>query len=113
MKYKHFKQALLFKVGSILNPFSGAIPEEVVKNATKIGSYEIAQTLYIGALLDKIKYGEYTLDMQRFVDFVIYDMIKNIVVNTNETDKNLETALEGAKKVIDVNPTCSHPTTES
>lgn len=89
----------------IINPFSGAIPEEVVKNATKNGSYEIAQTLYIGALLDKIKYGEYTLDMQRFVDFVIYDMIKNIVVNTNETDKNLETALEGAKKVIDVKTT--------
>ena len=93
----------------IINSHTGGILNEVIDNAKEIAQLNIAQSLYIGALINnaKIKSGEdyKTLDMQRFVDFVIYDMIKNIVVNTNETDKNLETALEGAKKVIDVKTT--------
>lgn len=84
----------------IINPVSGAKPSGIIKNAAKIETYDIAQALYIGALLDQSKYGEDTLDMKKFVDFVIYDMIKTIVINTNQTDKNLEVVLEKSKKAI-------------
>ena len=86
----------------IVNPFSGSDPEEIIEDCKKISSYEIAQSIYIGALLDKAKYGSDILSLQKFVDFVVYNMIKKIVINTNLTDKNLETALEGKKKVIEV-----------
>lgn len=86
----------------IVNPFSGSDPEEIIEDCKKISSYEIAQSIYIGALLDKAKYGSEVLSLQKFVDFVVYNMIKKIVINTNLTDKNLETALEGKKKVIEV-----------
>lgn len=85
----------------IVNPVSGCEPIEIIEDVKKISSYEIAQSIYIGALLDKAKYGSDVLDLQKFVDFVIYDMINKIVVNTNETDKNLETALKVTKKAID------------
>lgn len=89
----------------IVNPFSGSNPEEIIEDCKNISSYKIAQSIYIGALLDKAKYGSDILSLQKFVDFVVYNMIKKNVINTNETDKNLETALEGAKKVIDVKTT--------
>ena len=93
----------------IINSHTDAKLEEVIGNAEDIAPLSIAQSLYIGALINnaKIKSGkkDITLNMQGFVDFVIYNMIKNIVVNTNETDKNLENALKGAKKVIDVKTT--------
>ena len=82
--------------------FSKFVPEEIIEDCKKISSYEIAQSIYIGALLDKAKYGSDILSLQKFVDFVVYNMIKKIVINTNLTDKNLETALEGKKKVIEV-----------
>lgn len=86
----------------IVNPFSGSDPKEIIEDCEKISDYKIAQSIYIGALLDKAKYGSDVLSLQKFVDFVVYNMIKKIVINTNLTDKNLENALEGKKKVIEV-----------
>lgn len=87
----------------IINPVmgvEGANSKEIEDNAERIKDSNIAQSLYIGALIENAKYGDYTLDMQKFVDFVIYDMIQQIVVNTNLTDKNLEIALEDEKKSV-------------
>lgn len=89
----------------IINSHTGAILNEVIGNAEAIAQLNIAQSLYIGALINnatvKFKDNNITLSMPKFVDFVIYNMIKSIVVNTNETDKNLMIALEEKKKIVD------------
>ena len=94
----------------VINSHTGGILSEVVENAKEIAQLNIAQSLYIGALISnaRIKFGKKEskiLDMQKFVDFVIYNMMKKIVVNTNETDKNLETALDENKMAVHVKKT--------
>lgn len=94
MKQKHY---------IIINPYrgsKGAKPNEIEKDAKTIADSNIAQSLYIGALIENVKYGDYTLNVQQFVNFVIYDMIKQIVINTPLTDKDLEKALDKEKEFI-------------
>lgn len=85
----------------IWNAFDNCDPSEVEKNAKKLIDRDLAHNLYIGALKDKAKYGDTSLGIKEFVNFVIYDMIKSIVVNTNETDKNLLKDLASCKNKIE------------
>lgn len=98
MKLKHY---------ILINPFDGGIPEDAEKDAKKIATYDKAQSIYIGALVDKLKYRNLELDLHKFVDYVVYDMIRNIVNNTNQTDQTLLDELDKTKtdiknKIVDL-----------
>lgn len=84
----------------LINPFDGGIPTDAENDAKIIATYKKAQAIYIGALVDKLKYGNIELDLHKFVDYFVYDMIRKIVITTNQTDKTLLDELDKTKEDI-------------
>lgn len=82
MKLKHFAVLNLYKEkdGIITDT-----PEKVMM----ILRGDLANTTYVGALADGVVYEGKTLQCQDFVDYVILDMMQEIVKTTEQTDNNL------------------------
>lgn len=61
----------------------------------------IANTAYAGVLKEGAIYDGKAYHIQEFVDYVIHDMMKKIVVSTNQTDENLLKACKSAISQIE------------
>lgn len=76
---------------ALINPWEGT-NEIVSENDGVVGHLNkssIVNTVYIGPLKDGVVYDGNKCVLQDFVDYVIHDMMKKIVITTNQTDENL------------------------
>ena len=81
MNLKHFAVLNLYKE-------EGKGPE-INENVMMILRGNIANTAYVGALKNGVIYRGQALQCQEFVDYVILDMMQEIVRTTEQTDNNL------------------------
>lgn len=76
---------------ALINPWEGMMGK-VSETKGPVGllkSSNIVNTVYIGPLRDGVVYDGDKCVLQDYVDFVIHDMMKKIVITTNQTDENL------------------------
>lgn len=76
---------------ALINPWDG-MEGTVSEKKGPVGllkSSSIVNTVYIGPLRDGVVYNGEECCLQDYVDYVIHDMMKKIVITTNQTDENL------------------------
>ncbi len=74
---------------AIINAVDGTKITNIQPLLNMLEPLNISQSIYVGALKDNAIFDGITLNMQDFVDYVIYDMMRSVIINTNTTDQNL------------------------
>ena len=80
LKLKHY---------ALLNIFDGIDCKNFENALDDIRKEDIYNTIYAGVLLENAKFDKKTLNMNQFVNYIIYDMMNKVVVSTQETDNRL------------------------
>ncbi len=88
-RYPSFLRDLRLKHYAILNVWDGAGSLGLKSTVEKINNLNITQNIYVGALKEKAVFDSEVLDMGKFVEFVVYNMIQQVVITTYTTDQNL------------------------
>ncbi len=74
---------------AIINAVDGTKTDNIQPLLNMLEPLNITQSIYVGALKESAMFDGITLNMQDFVDYVIYDMMRSVIINTNTTDQNL------------------------
>lgn len=87
--YPRDLDCLNLKHYALLNICTGSSSNDVDSVLDAIKNADIYNTIYAGALLENAKFDGKPLDMNQFVNYVIYDMMNKVVVSTQKTDNRL------------------------